>query len=176
MDAATKDLLLAQDGDDDAFSRVIRLSEVDVRRFSSWFSRTQAEVEDVTQETFLRAYRGLQSYRGDSSATSWLLSIARRVCLDVAEKKKKDAALTRQLVQVQAINADEDHSVEIHHLISALPLQFREAFILVRILGYRYEEAAVVLNCPRGTVQSRVARARQSLASQVIATETRRTS
>ena len=175
MDAATRNLLLAQDGDDDAFSRVIHMCEVDVRRFSSWFWYSRDEVDDVTQETFLRAYRGLQSYRGDSTAVSWLLSITRRVCLDFVEKKKKES-LTKQLIQVQAMTEDEGDSVEIRHLINALPLQFREAFILVRILGYRYEEAAVVLNCPRGTVQSRVARARQSLAQQVTAFEARKTS
>jgi RNA polymerase sigma-70 factor (ECF subfamily) len=176
VDAVTRDLLLAQDGDDDAFTRVIRLCEADVRRFSSWFSHSRDEIDDVTQETFLRAYRGLQSYRGDSGATSWLLSIARRVCLDFAEKKKKEESLAKQLRQAQAMNDDEGHSVEIRHLVAGLPLQFREAFVLVRILGYRYEEAAVVLNCPRGTVQSRVARARHLLAQQVTATEARKTS
>lgn len=176
MDVATKDLLLAQDGDDGAFSRVIRMCEADVRRFSSWFSYSGHEVDDVAQETFLRAYRGLQSYRGDSTATSWLLSIARRVCLDFAEKKKKEKSLAKQLIQAQAMNEVEGYSIEIRQLIAALPLQFREAFVLVRILGYRYEEAAVVLNCPRGTVQSRVARARHLLANQVTADEVRKTS
>jgi RNA polymerase sigma-70 factor (ECF subfamily) len=176
VDASTRDLLLAQDGDDDAFSRVIRLCEADVRRFSSWFSSSGYEVDDVAQETFLRAYRGLQSYRGDSTATSWLLSIARRVCLDSAEKKKKEESLAKQLMQVQKMKADEGYSTEIRHLIAALPLQYREAFVLVRVLGYRYEEAATVLNCPRGTVQSRVARARHLLAQQVTADEARQTS
>ena len=176
MDAVSRDLLLAQDGDDDAFSRVIRLCEVDVRRFSSWFSSSGHEVDDVAQETFLRAFRGLQSYRGDSTATSWLLSITRRVCLDFAEKRTKEESLTKQLMQVQTMNAAEGYSVEIRHLIASLPLQFREAFVLVRILGYRYEEAAIVLNCPRGTVQSRVARARHLLAQQVTVAEARQTS
>jgi RNA polymerase sigma-70 factor (ECF subfamily) len=175
VDAASRDLLLAQDGDDDAFSRVIRLCEADVRRFSSWFSSSGHEVDDVAQETFLRAYRGLQSYRGDSTATSWLLSIARRVCLDFAEKRTKEESLTKKLMQMQAMNEDEGYSIEIRHLIASLPLQFREAFVLVRILGYRYEEAAIVLNCPRGTVQSRVARARYLLAQQVTADEARKT-
>ena len=176
MDVATRELLLAQDGDDDAFSRVVSMCEADVRRFSSWFSSSGHEVDDVTQETFLRAYRGLQSYRGDSVATSWLLSIARRVCLDFAEKKKKEKSLAKQLMQAHAMNDDEGHSVEIHYLIAALPPQFREAFVLVRILGYRYEEAAIVLDCPRGTVQSRVARARHLLIQQVTADDALKTS
>jgi RNA polymerase sigma-70 factor (ECF subfamily) len=172
VDTATRDLLLAQDGDDDAFSRVIRLCEADVRRFSSWFWYSREGVDDVTQETFLRAYRGLHSYRGDSYAISWLLSIARRVCLDFAEKEQNTKSLSKHLTQIHRTNEEADNSTEIRQLIDALPRQFREAFILVRILGYRYEEAAMILDCPTGTVQSRVARARQSLAKQVLAIET----
>jgi RNA polymerase sigma-70 factor (ECF subfamily) len=97
------------------------------------------------------------------------------VCLDFAEKRTKEESLTKKLMQMQAMNEDEGYSIEIRHLIASLPLQFREAFVLVRILGYRYEEAAIVLNCPRGTVQSRVARARYLLAQQVTADEARKT-
>jgi RNA polymerase sigma-70 factor (ECF subfamily) len=176
VDAGSKHLLLAQDGDDKAFSRVVRECETDVRRFCWWILQTRDEVDDVTQETFLRAYRGLQSYRGDSTATSWLLSIARRVCLDSAEKKKKERLMTTKLTQSHATNQDVGSSIEMRELIDALPLQFREAFVLVRVLGYGYDEAAEVLRCPRGTVQSRVARARYSLAQQVTAFEARKIS
>ena len=176
MDAGSKNLLRAQDGDDKAFSRVVRECEADVRRFCWWILQTRDEVDDVTQETFLRAYRGLQSYRGDSTATSWILSIARRVCLDFAEKKTKERLMTTRLKQSHATNQDMGSSIEILELIDALPLLFREAFVLVRILGYGYDEAAAVLRCPRGTVQSRVARARYYLAQQVTASEALKTS
>lgn len=173
MDAATRDLFLAQDGDDQAFSRIVRACESDVRRFCVWFSGPTDDIDDVTQETFFRAYRGLQSYRGDSTAQSWLLSIARRVCLDHAERKKKDVPLVARLKTGRVVHEDAGVSVELRQLISALPIQFREAFVLVRIFGFGYDEAANVLNCPRGTVQSRVARAREFLSQQVATTENR---
>lgn len=176
VDAVTLDLLLAQDGDDLAFSRVMRECEEDVRRFCRWFSQIGDDIDDVTQETFLRAFRGLQSFKGDSTAKSWLVSIARRVCLDLVDKRKKDQSLLKGLIQNWAISNEEGYSIEIRQLIDALPTQFREAFVLVRVLGNGYDEAAFILQCPRGTVQSRVARAREFLAREIMAVETRKTS
>ncbi len=176
MDDATRDLLLAQDGDDQAFSRVIRACEEDVRRFCRWFGQCNDDVDDITQETFLRAYRGLQSFRGYATAKSWLMSIARRVCLDHAEKRSKEQSVVNGLVRKQEISVETGYSIEIRELINALPSQFREAFVLVRILGFGYDEVAAILQCPRGTVQSRVARARILLAQQVGADEIRKTS
>lgn len=170
------DLFLAQDGDDFAFSRVMRACEEDVRRFSRWFSQIGDDIDDVTQETFLRAYRGLESFNGNSTAKSWLMSIARRVCLDFAEKRQKELTLVKGLMQSQTLSDEVGHSLEIRELIDALPPQFREAFVLVRVLGYGYEEVSVILQCPRGTVQSRVARAREALAREVNAAEIRKTS
>ena len=176
MDDATRDLLLAQDGDDQAFSRVIRACEEDVRRFCRWFGQGNDDVDDITQESFLRAYRGLQSFRGDATAKSWLMSIARRVCLDFAEKRSKEQSVVNGLARKQEISVEAGYSIETRELIDALPSQFREAFVLVRILGFGYDEVAAILQCPRGTVQSRVARARILLAQQVGADEIRKTS
>lgn len=176
MDDATRDLLLAQDGDDQAFSRVIRACEEDVRRFCRWFGQGNDDVDDITQETFLRAYRGLQSFRGDATAKSWLMSIARRICLDYVEKRSKEKSVVNGLVRKQDISVEAGYAIETRELINALPSQFREAFVLVRILGFGYDEVAAILQCPRGTVQSRVARARILLAQQVGADEIRKTS
>ena len=176
MDDATRDLLLAQDGDDQAFSRVIRACEEDVRRFCRWFGQSNDDVDDITQETFLRAYRGLQSFRGDATAKSWLMSIARRVCLDFAEKRSKEQSVVNGLARKQEISVEAGYAIETRELFDALPSQFREAFVLVRILGFGYDEVAAILQCPRGTVQSRVARARILLTQQVGAEEIRKTS
>lgn len=176
MDDATRDLLLAQDGDDQAFSRVIRACEEDVRRFCRWFGQSNDDVDDITQETFLRAYRGLQSFRGDATAKSWLMSIARRVCLDFAEKRSKEQSVVNGLARKQEISVEAGYAIETRELFDALPSQFREAFVLVRILGFGYDEVAAILQCPRGTVQSRVARARILLAQKVGAGEIRKTS
>lgn len=176
MDATTRDLLLAQDGDDRAFARVVVSCDIHVRRFCLWLGSPTQDIDDLTQETFLRAFRGLQTYRGDSPAQSWLLSIARRVCLDDAEKSKKQLSLVSSLRSSRVFKEESDQSSELHQLISELPREFKEAFVLVRILDFSYDEAAHVLNCPMGTVQSRVARARAILAQQLTMVENRRIS
>lgn len=176
MDSTTRDLFLAQDGDDAAFARVVMSCDIHVRRFCAWFGRSTQDIDDLTQETFLRAFRGLQKYRGDSPAQSWLLSIARRVCLDDVSKSTKQLSLVSSLRSSWAFTEESDQSSELHQLISELPLEFKEAFVLVRILDFSYNEASQVLNCPMGTVQSRVARARAILAQQLTMAENRRIS
>lgn len=176
MDTSTRDLLLAQDGDDRAFARVVISCDIHVRRFCTWFGSSTQDIDDLTQETFLRAFRGLQKYRGDSPAQSWLLSIARRVCLDEGRKSAKQLSLVSSLRSSRVFSEESDQSSELHQLIAELPLEFKEAFVLVRILDLSYEEAALVLQCPRGTIQSRVARSRAILARQLTMTENRRIS
>lgn len=171
MDPVTRDVFLAQDGDDSAFARFVATTEVDVRRFCSWFTRPGHDIDDLVQETFLRAFRGLHSFSGRSSATAWLLTIARRVCLDLAERRRRDESimteLSTPLAGVSRFGSDVDLGTDIVGalLLEELPEQFREAFVLVRILGFSYDEVAEISGCPRGTVQSRVARARVMLAS-----------
>lgn len=165
MDPATRDLLLAQDGDSTAFSRFMAEADGDVRRFCSWFTRPGHEIDDLVQETFLRAYRGMNSFSGRSSARSWLITIARRVCLDHASRRQRDAAVTEEWANAVSLASDIGTAVSGALLIDELSDDFRDAFVLVRILGHSYDEAAVILGCPRGTVQSRVARARAALST-----------
>lgn len=163
------DLLLAQDGDDTAFGRMVTSCDADIRRFCAWSGVPANDADDVVQETFLRAFRGLGSFRGDSTARSWLLTIARRVFLDFADRKAKDMKVVSHLVTSSltvsnSVSADEAELVGLHDLVSRLPGEFREAFVLVRIFGFKYDEVSSIVGCPRGTVQSRVARARECLA------------
>lgn len=152
-----------------AFGRVVTSCEADIRRFCAWSGVSANDVDDVVQETFMRAFRGLASFRGDSTARSWLLTIARRVFLDFSHRRAKEAKvvsllMTSSLTVSNLVSADEVELVGWHDLVSRLPGEFREAFVLVRIFGFRYDEVASILGCPRGTVQSRVARARYFLA------------
>lgn len=163
MDAVTRDLLLAQDGDDQAFSRVVRAVEGDVRRFCSWVTRPGSQLDDLVQETFLRAFRGLASYGAQSLARPWILSIARRVCLDAARKSNGVSVIGSPEERHFPVSLASISSVEIEMLIDEVPPPFRESFILVKVFGYSYDEVAMILGCPRGTVQSRVARARETL-------------
>jgi RNA polymerase sigma-70 factor (ECF subfamily) len=167
MDPATRELFLAQDGDVGAFGRFVTATDGDVRRFCAWFTRPGTEIDDLVQETFLRAFRGMNSFSGRSRATSWLLTIARRVCLDAADRKRRDDVVSNELLVSVPNTHDTTADVVGALLLEDLPEMFREAFVLVRIFGFGYDETAEILGCPRGTVQSRVARARLALAASI---------
>ncbi|HEX2575109.1 MAG TPA: sigma-70 family RNA polymerase sigma factor, partial [Aquihabitans sp.] len=122
--------------------------------------------DDLTQEVYERAIKGLASFRGESSARTWLLAIARRTCIDtirrrtrtrVRDGRLRDLAVDRSLDRA-------DHRVELEDLLAGLDPDRRSAFVLTQLLGYSYAEAADVCGCPVGTIRSRVARARGDLA------------
>ena len=163
VDTVSLDLFLAQDGDHAAFTRVIKSCDMDVRRFCWWVNPGNYSIDDLVQETFFRAFKGLATFRGESSGRSWLLSITRRVCLDHASYQKKDVDLLNRLAAQPQMLTFPDSSLELVETLALLPLEFREAFMLVRVFGYTYSEVATILQCPQGTVQSRVARAREML-------------
>lgn len=176
MDLATQNLLLAQNGDHRAFAEFVVETQFDVLRFCRWQCRGNVDVDDLVQETFVRAYRGLQNYSYGVSCRSWLLTIARNVCADHYRKISRDEKRLRALEIVSQLSNNFSDAVEINELVDHLPIDFKEAFVLVRLMGLRYDEAAEILNCPRGTVQSRVARARQILVEQLSVEESRKIS
>jgi RNA polymerase sigma-70 factor (ECF subfamily) len=164
MDAATRDLFLAQDGDHEAFTRVVQETQDDVRRFCSWQGLHRDDIDDVAQETFLRAYRGLHTFSYGVTCRSWILTIARNTCVDhfrkITQMKRNQKTIERL---TRTHREDATSSVALEQIILSLPEVFREAFVLVRLMGFSYDEAAAIIGCPRGTVQSRVARARETL-------------
>lgn len=165
MDQRTRDALLAADGDDAAFGRLVAACEPDIRRFCLWLGVPWSDLDDVLQETFLRAYRGINTYSGRADAMSWLLTIARRVRLDDVRRCRREER-TADLFNA-ALHVDASvlgSAVEIVDALGSIPHEFREAFVLVKMFGYSYAEVASILGCPRGTVQSRIARARAALA------------
>lgn len=168
MERPVGDVVWVHEGDRKGFERLVRATEADVRRFCAWqMGRGNQFLDDLVQETFLRAYRGLATFRGEAPVLSWLLSIARRVCLDHFARERRDESRLRELQHLAAVpvsSADASSATEIEHLVDQLPEVFREAFILVKIFGMTYDEAGTILGCPRGTIQSRVARARAMLA------------
>lgn len=130
------------------------------RLCSQLVSREQAD--DVTQEVYLRAYRALPSFRGDSSARTWLLSIARRTCADAIRDLRRRRRLATRIERPDA-EADHARAVSVEALVAGLDADRRQAFVLTQILGLSYAEAAEVCECPVGTIRSRVARARADL-------------
>jgi len=151
----------------------VRKSQADVWRLCAYLS-DRDRADDLTQETFLRAMTALRSYRGESSARTWLLSIARHTVLDSYRRSARQRRLTDRLMQRRPTEqADHAGRTELEALVEALAEDRRTAFVLTQVLGLGYAEAAEVCGCPVGTIRSRVARAREDLSGALTAQELR---
>jgi len=160
-DELTELLLAAQGGDRFALSAWIKRSQAEVWRLCAQLvSRELAD--DVTQEVFLRAYRALPAFRGDSSARTWLLSIARRTCADAVRDLRRRRRLAARFER-PSYEPDPARVVSVEVLLAGLDPERRLAFVLTQVLGLSYVEAAEICECPVGTIRSRVARARADL-------------
>ncbi|MGW2724427.1 sigma-70 family RNA polymerase sigma factor [Streptomyces sp. NPDC001492] len=162
--------LAARSGDADAVEQFVRALQRDVQRYVAHLCADPQAVDDLAQDTFLRALGSLHRFEGRSSARAWLLSIARRAVMDsyrhaAVRPRLSDAAdwrLAVELSQPRDLPGFDD-GIALLDLLAALPDERREAFVLTQLVGLPYAEAAEVSDCPIGTVRSRVARARASL-------------
>ncbi len=151
----------AREGDDVALAELVRLTQPTVWRLCAALG-SAGETEDLVQETYLRALRALPTFRGEAPVRAWLCSIARRVCADHVRARSRGRRLDQRL-RLTAPRFASRPADPIDDITSALAPERREAFVLTQLLGFSYEEAAAVLDCPVGTVRSRVARARLEL-------------
>ena len=165
MDETSRLALAAGQGDRAALASFVRRTQGEVWRLCAALSdRTSAD--DLTQETYVRVLGALPSFRGDSSARTWLLAIARRTCADDVRRRSRSRRLVRRVRAETRTPATPDPAgrVELDALVAELDEGRREAFVLTQVLGLDYAEAAEVCGCPIGTLRSRVARARADLA------------
>jgi RNA polymerase sigma-70 factor, ECF subfamily len=158
----------AVDGDPLAAAALVRATQSDVWRLCAALGDRQS-ADDLTQETYLRAFGSLHRFEGRSSLRTWLLSIARRVCADaVRSRRRRRLTLVREDAELEALGAGSDadqvgEGAAVVDLLARLDPDRREAFVLTQLLGLPYAEAAEVAGCPVGTIRSRVARARADL-------------
>jgi RNA polymerase sigma-70 factor, ECF subfamily len=155
----------ASEGDDVAAAELVRRTQADVWRICTMLG-SPGEEEDLAQETYLRALRSLPSYRGEAPVRAWLLRIARNVCADHVRRKVRQRRLIERVTALPVAEALMPQAPS-DELLDGLSPERREAFVLTQLLGYSYEDAAAVLDCPIGTIRSRVARARADLVSAV---------
>jgi len=156
-------------GDRVALERFLRATQSHVWRFVAGLSDPQS-ADDLTQETYVRALGSLGRFRAESSARTWLLSIARRVVADhirALQARPRSATLADWQSAGQGTAPAEHTAFEerllLDHLVAALDPDRRAAFVLTQTLGLSYTDAAEVCGCPVGTIRSRVARARDDL-------------
>jgi RNA polymerase sigma-70 factor (ECF subfamily) len=141
-----------------------------VRRTSSGVRRLcaglvdPASADDLTQDTYVRAVRSLEKYRGDAHPTAWLATIARRVCAEEIARRQRARALGIWLAQRHRDEkADDTGLIDLADALERLIPERREAFLLTAVLGFSYSETAAWCGVPVGTIRSRVARARTDL-------------
>lgn len=159
-------------GDREAAELFVHATYDDVRRFVAHLTADVRGAEDLTQETFERALPSLSGFAGRSCARTWLLAIARRVVVDRyrrASARPRIADTADWLIAADRAQPRHqpgfEESVAFTDALRALEPGRRQAFVLTRLLGLSYAEAAELLSCPVGTIRSRVARARRDLAA-----------
>lgn len=166
MDEATLHARAAQHGDRDALDAWVRASYREVWRLCAALVDEQA-AEDLAQETFVRATRALGGFRWQSSARTWVLAIARHVCMDELRARSRRRRRDTQIADATADDAftviDTHSDVATHELLSLLDPDRRTAFVLTQMFRFSYEQTASICDCPVGTIRSRVARARKEL-------------
>jgi RNA polymerase sigma-70 factor (ECF subfamily) len=174
----------AQRGDKRAFELLVEKYQRKLARLLSRFIRDPAEVEDVTQEAFIKAYRALPAFRGDSAFYTWLyrigintaknylMAMGRRAPTST-EVEAEEAEGFEEGEQLRDINTPEsvllsnEIAETVNSTIEELPEELRTAIQLREIEGMSYEDIAQVMNCPIGTVRSRIFRAREAIAERL---------
>jgi len=174
----------AQRGDKRAYELLVTKYQRKLGRLLSRWVRDPAEVEDVTQEAFIKAYRALPSFRGESAFYTWLYRIA------INTAKNYLVALGRRAPTTTGFDNEEAEGFEdaeqlrdastpeselegkqiaavVNKAMDALPDDLRTAITLREIEGLSYDEIANVMNCPIGTVRSRIFRAREAIATEL---------
>lgn len=174
----------AQGGDKRAFDQLVSKYQRKLGRLLSRFVRDPAEVEDVSQEAFIKAYRALPSFRGDSAFYTWLYRIGINTAKNYLVSQGRRAPTTTEYdteeaetfddaTQLRDINTPESLLLTkqigdtINGAMDALPEELRTAIVLREIDGMSYEEIAGIMDCPIGTVRSRIFRAREAVAAKL---------
>lgn len=177
-------------GELDAFDTLVAQHQNRIFSLCYWNLGNREEAADAAQETFVRAFRGLKNFRGDSHFATWLHRIALNVCFDAAQKRRRAPLLYSDIAACRTENEDEpdfeslaanrdgstpeagdpgaaavrrEKRAAVRAALARLSDHYRVVLILFDIEGYTYEETAAALDLPLGTVKSRLNRARAQL-------------
>lgn len=174
-----------QQGDKRAFDLLVVKYQRKLARLLSQLVRDPAEVEDIAQETFIKAYRALPSFRGDSAFYTWLYRIGintaknflvsqgRKVPTIEGNFDNEDAENFEEAAKYKEVSTPESELMSkqvaqtVNKTLDSLPEELRTAIILREIEGLSYEDIASMMGCPIGTARSRIFRAREAIAEKL---------
>ncbi len=175
-------------GDQKAFELLVIKYQRRIERLIGRMVRDTDLVEDIAQETFIRAYRALAQFRGEAQFYTWLYRIAVNTAKKALGDMRRDPTVSESALRGASDDEDETSAVEnelttsetpetvlaakeiaatVNSAMEALPEELRQAVTLREIEGLSYEEIAEVMNCPIGTVRSRIFRAREAISAKV---------
>ena len=174
----------AQRGDKKAFELLVVKYQRKLGRLLSRFIRDAAEVEDVAQEAFIKAYRALPSFRGESAFYTWLYRIGINTAKNYLVAMGRRAPTTTEFDSEEAETFEDGEQLRdmntpeaglmtkqiantVNETMLELPEELRMAITLREIEGLSYEDIATIMNCPIGTVRSRIFRARETIAERL---------
>lgn len=172
-----------QQGDQKAFELLVIKYQRKIERLVARIVRDTNMIPDIVQETFIRAYRALPDFRGEAQFYTWLY----RIAVNTAKKSLLEIKNRPEILESQYVDPEreetygvQDHLIDVstpeamlsakeivdtvHQAIEALPEELKQAILLREIEGLSYEEIAQVMDCPVGTVRSRIFRAREAVA------------
>ena len=162
-------------GDQDAFAQLVQRYQRRIFNLVYRMLQQYEEASEITQETFLAAWQGLPSFRGDARFATWLYRIAYNCALKQLETRKRDWALQAALQAEQALESENtykraDAQIDEHERqafvqehLSRLPAKYRAVLILRHLQDMTYEEMAEILTMPVGTIKTHLFRARNLL-------------
>ena len=183
MTAEESDLVLVkrvQRGDKSAFDLLVRKYQHKVVKLVLRYVRNPAEAEDIAQEAFIKAYRALPQFRGDSAFYTWMY----RIAINTAKNSLASRDRSPIAYDLDLTDPEESHSVQtrlqdpdtpegmalteeirgiVNSAIEGLPEELKTAIVLRELDGLSYEEIAAAMECPVGTVRSRIFRAREAI-------------
>jgi RNA polymerase sigma-70 factor (ECF subfamily) len=178
-DIDQKLVVRVQKGDKTAFDLLARKYQHKVAKLVSRYVRDRREVEDVTQEALIKAYRAIGGFRGESAFYTWLYRIAVNTAKNYLESQgRRPPGSDVEIEGAELIESGEglrdqatperqmltnEIATTVHRVLEHLPPDLRTAITLREIEGMSYEEIAEVMDCPIGTVRSRIFRAREAI-------------
>ncbi|MDR1275007.1 MAG: RNA polymerase sigma factor RpoE [Candidatus Accumulibacter sp.] len=184
MDKCKLEMASIEADDQRGFERLVKKYRPRLGRMLSRYIGERAEIEDISQETFFKAYLALPTFRGESAFYTWLYRIGVNTAKNylIAQSRRApasseidvekaetfhDAAPLRDIATPEGMLHAKQVGVRVNEAMASLPIELRQAIVFREIDGLGYDEIAKKMSCPVGTVRSRIFRAREAVAEKL---------